>query len=627
MSRPGRNDPCPCGSGKKYKQCCLAGDGGRAPKGQTPAKDSLLWRQATELHRAGRLGEAEVLYRRLLAVAPDDPEVLYPLGQLYNQAGRCDEAVACLQRAIVVNPRHARACNTLGMALEELGRLDEALDCYRKAVRLDTRGFEARYNLGGALLNAGLLDEAVVELERAVEIDPGRGLAQMTLGQALIRRGEVARAWPLLEQALARMPDRPLVHDLYLFALNYLSDDPARLLDAHRAYGMRIEAPHKASWPVHRNGRDPERRLRIGYVSPDFREHSVATFLEPVLAHHDRAGFEIHAYYTAPLRDAMTVRIEALVDAWAPSGALDDARLAARIAADGIDILVDLAGHTTGNRLPVFARRPAPVQVGWLGYPATTGLTAIDWRLVTAMTDPPGAEAWHTEGLWRLPRTLWSWCPDPEAPAVDPLAPVRRNGNIRLLSANNIAKLSDATIAAWSRILVAVPDATLTLTGVPDGRASQHLHERFRAQGIAPHRVVIPGKLPQGAYRALLADVDIALDPFPYNGTTTSCDALWAGLPLVTLAGRASAARSGTALLGLLGLESLVAEDIDGYVRIATALACDVDRMESLRAGLRDRISASALRDEAGFARDLEAAYRGMWRAWCAAEGGPVYSS
>jgi protein O-GlcNAc transferase len=621
MSRPGRNDPCPCGSGRKYKHCCLG-----KVRGQTP-KDPQRLQEAIDLHRAGRLAQAEASYRRVLAGAPDDPDVLYPLGQLYNQAGRCDEAVACLRRVIAARPRHARAYNTLGMALDELGHADEALDCYRNAVRLDPRGYEAHYNLGSALLNPGRIDEAVVELERAIAIDPARGLAQMTLGQAMIRRGEVARALPLLEQAIARMPDRPLAHDLYLFALNYLFDDPATLINAHRAYGERVEVQLRASWPVHRNDPDPERRLRIGYVSPDFREHSVATFIEPVLAHHDRSRFEVYAYYAAPLQDAVTARIAASVDRWTPCDALDDTQLAARIEVDGIDILIDLAGHTTGNRLPAFAHKPAPVQVTWLGYPATTGLGAIDWRLVTAETDPPGAETWHTEGLWRLPRTLWCYRPDPEAPPVDARTPARRNGHIRFLSANNVAKLSDATIATWARILGAVPDARLILTGIPEGAARRLLHERFRVRGVAPARVEIRGKLPKEDFRALLADTDIALDPYPYNGTTTSCDALWSGLSLVTLAGRASAARSGVALLHMIGLDSLVAEDEDAYVDLATSLARDFDRIESLRAGLRERIAGSALCDEAGLVRDLETTYRAMWHGWCAAQGGTVYST
>ncbi len=573
--------------------------------------------QAMTLHRAGNLAQAEALFRQVLAIAPDHPDAGYHLGQLYNQAGRLGEAIACLRQVIARNPRHGRAFNTLGMALDGIGEGREALDCYRKAARIDPGAYEANYNLGSALLTHDEVDEAVRCLERTVAIDPGRGLAQMTLGQALIRRGDPARALPLLKQAIARRPDLALAHDLYLFALNYLPLSPAELFEAHRDWGEQIKTPLTAARQVHRNDHDPWRRLKVGYLSPDFRRHSVAAFVEPLLAHHDKGQVETCGYYNCELNDEFTARIEAGMDHWLPCHALDDEQLAERIRADGIDILVDLAGHTTGNRLAVFARKPAPVQVSYLGYPATTGLGAIDYRLVTAVTDPPGAEAWHSERLWRLPRSLWCYRPDPAMPPVTSETPAHRNCHVRFISANNIAKLSDATVKTWSRILAEIPGATLTLSGVAEGAARRLLAERFAAQGVAADRILIHGKLPADEFWSLLGDVDIALDPFPYNGTTTSCESLWMGLPLVSLTGRTSAGRSGIALLETIGLGELAGRDESEYARIAIALAQDLSRMDALRASMRARITASALRDEAGLTRDIEAAYRAMWHEWC----------
>jgi predicted O-linked N-acetylglucosamine transferase (SPINDLY family) len=403
-----------------------------------------------------------------------------------------------------------------------------------------------------------------------------------------------------------------------LIALYLSSTRPAELAVVYQDFARRFELPLRPSWPAHANNRDPERRLRIGYVSADFRDHSVAFFFEPLLAHHDRGAVEVYGYYNNTLQDAMTERLRSCTDHWIPCQGMTDEALAARIQADGIDILVDLAGHTRGNRLLVFARKPAPVQVTYLGYPATTGLSAIDYRLVTADTDPPGAEAWHSEGLYRLPRSLWCYRPAPDMPAVVPATPARRNGVITFGAMNNIAKVSEAAVAAWSGILRAVPGARLVMTSMPAGTARRDLQARLAAQGIAPERLTLHGKLPREEYYALLNEIDIALDPFPYNGTTTTCESLWMGVPVVTLIGETSAARSGYALLKGIGLDALAARDRDEYAGLAVALATDLDRLDTLRAGMRQRIAASPLRDEAGLTRDLEAAYRAMWRAWCA---------
>lgn len=613
MNAPGRNDPCPCGSGRKYKHCCLGK--GQAAGGAAVVTPDAWHRRGLAAADQGRFDDAIAAYQKALALRPRSAEILYHLGQAYNQSGRKAEAVSVLEKAITLKPRFAPALNTLGMALDWLGRKKEATDRYRKAIAIDPGHFGALFNLGSALLDAGSIDEAVPLLEQAVRLQPDQGILQGTLGKALLSQGEHSRAENHLLRAVQLNPGI----ELHMFLLNYLPVDSDYLIRAHRAYGERVEAPFRNRRVAYRNDRDPDRRLRIGYLSPDFRRHSVAYFIEPVLACHDPSQVEVHAYYTGVDNDEVTARIAASVDVWRPCATLGDESLCERIIEDGIDLLVDLAGHTHGGRLSLFARRPAPVQATWLGYPATTGLSAIDWRIVTADTDPPGAEAWHSERLWRLPRSLWCYRPDPAMPPVDPRTPARRHGHVRFLSANNIAKLSDAATMVWSRLLAAVPGACLVISGIVSEAARQSLRRRFTAHGIDPARIEIHGMLPAAEFHALLGGVDIALDPWPYNGTTTSCDALWMGLPLVTLTGTRSAGRSGYALLRMTGMESFAARNEQEYVRIAVELAHDLPRLDALRTSMRARIEASPLRDEPGFARDLEAAYRGMWRRWCAA--------
>jgi predicted O-linked N-acetylglucosamine transferase (SPINDLY family) len=356
--------------------------------------------------------------------------------------------------------------------------------------------------------------------------------------------------------------------------------------------------------------------LKIGYVSSDFNNHAVPRFLLPLFTHHDAREFEIFAYYTGTKQDAVTAQLRDNVNHWIQCANAPDGQLAELIRADGIDVLVDLAGHTAGNRLLVFARKPAPVQVGYLGYPSTTGLSSIDWRLVAAETDPAGSEQWHTERLWRLQGSMWCYRPATAAPVMRAETPARGRGYITFGSMNNIAKISDAAVRTWSAVLKAVPGSRLVMTNVATA-AADRMRQRFVCCGVEGNRLRLEGRLATGAYRELLAQVDIALDPYPYNGTTTTCEVLWEGIPVVSLKGEASVARSGYALLKLMGLEELVGRSEEEYIAIAANLAGNVAWLERIRRGLRTRMEASALRDEVGFTRGVEAAYRGMWRAWC----------
>ncbi|MGE3480769.1 MAG: tetratricopeptide repeat protein, partial [Gammaproteobacteria bacterium] len=571
------------------------------------------------LIRQDRLDEAAASNLQALACKPDLAEAHHNLGMVYSRQDRPDEAVRSYQRAIALNPRLALAHYNLGLTLYNLGRLGAAEESYLKALALEPDHVETLLDLSLLYGDLGRVDEAVARAQQAVAIDPQHAKAQLNLGNALLRQCRLEEAAACCSRARELDPDLSDAHSALLMVLHYMGVTPADELYAeHLRFGQRFEAPLRSLRTPHANERDPGRRLRLGYVSADFCYHSVAYFFEGILAAHDRTRFTITCYYNHNQQDGMSERLRAAADDWVPCRGMTDEQLAKRIRADGIDILVDLSGHTRGNRLLAFARRPAPVQVTYLGYAGTTGLEAMDYRLCTEDTDPPGAEAWHSERLQRLPRSLWCYRPllDPGAAAA--VRPDRTN-EIVFGSMNAFAKVSPETLRLWCEILNASPASRLVMTSVPEGEARSRLRDRFAAEGIAPERVELYGKLPYAEYRELLGRVDIALDPYPYNGTTTTCDTLWRGIPVVSLRGEASVSRAGYALLKAVGLEGLAARDAEGYVRTAVELAHDAGRRAELRAGLRARMESSVLRDEAGFTRELEAAYRAMWRAWCEA--------
>jgi protein O-GlcNAc transferase len=655
MSRPGRNDPCPCGSGKKYKHCCLPGEtrGKVTTTGQSHELRQTM-QSAVALHQAGKLAQAEALYRRILQQAPREPDALHMLGILAYQVGNYPAALELISSAIAARNTDPGYYVNLGLTHAALQHTKEAETCYRKALAMDPNIAEANSNLGGIMANQMMLDEAVTLCQRALKVNPDLAEAWSNLGlaynyldqldlavdslnKALQRMPDCAQAYrnlgivygrqgkpdqaiACLNKALALKPDYIAVHDSLFFAYLYgTSVSSAEMIEAHRHYAALLEGPLKPGWIAHTNDRKPDRRLKVGYVSPDFRYHSVAFFIEPLFAHHDRSTFEVFAYYNHGKDDEITARIRALTDHWVACKNLSDQELAERIRADGIDILIDLAGHSANNRLPVFARKPAPVQVTYLGWPATTGLSAMDYRFTTTEVDPPGSDTNYSEQLWSLPRTLWCYRPSPDTPLAErnTQPDTATKDSICFGSINNFTKISPETITLWGRLLHELPASHLLLTRVPEGSARQLLLDRFMMQGIGPDRLRLHGWLSQTELYAMSNAIDIALDPFPYNGTTTTCELLWMGIPVVALIGETSVSRSGFALLSSVGLEALCAHNQDEYVKIALELAGDPARLADLRAGMRTRMADSPLRDEAGFAHDIEEAYRSMWIRWC----------
>ena len=593
-----------------------------APPGVAPAPDLSHLRRARALRGEGRSDEAVAELRRAVALHPDWAEAHHQLGNALKVAGAYAEAVASLRAAARLDPAQAAIWLNLGVACLERGQLGPAEECFRQALALEPFRPEARNVLGHTLLLRGRCAEAARELKRALELRPGYPAAHDNLGRVLKAQGRAAEALAHHTAALRGQP-RPAIHSNLLYTLNFIPGlDPAAVAEEHRGWARRHAALGGA--PAGPAGHDfsPSRRLRVGYVSPDLVRHAVAGFFEPVLARHDRDRFEAICYSDAPVPDGVTERLRAQSAGWRDTARLSDAQLEAQIRRDRIDILVDLAGHTARNRLTVFARRPAPVQVTWLGYPNTTGLAAIDFRLTEAVCDPPGqTEAWHSERLFRLPRVFSCYRPPAESPEVG-LLPALASGRITFGCFNNFAKVGPETIRRWARLLREVRGSTLLLKsrGLGDPATAVAVREQFVHQGARGDQVEFNGEeLSVARHLGLYGRVDLALDTDPYNGTTTTCEALWMGVPVITLAGRTHAARVGASLLSHVGFPEGIAQTEDGYVAAATALAADLPRLAALRGRMRELMRDSPLCDETGFVRDLESGYRRMWAERCAA--------
>jgi predicted O-linked N-acetylglucosamine transferase (SPINDLY family) len=630
------------------------------PRSPTVAEAAeRLFARAVQEQQSGRVAEAEQLFEQVLGIDPDHRGALTLYAVLALQVGRPQAALELAQRATVAHPESAEAWQFLGLAQHQCGRLGDAIASFGRAAELDGEYFDARVNLGNALLEAGRPSEALAHYRRALEIDAASASAHNNLGNAYrdLRRpeeaiasyrraleidprharalgnlgnvlrdiGDIEGAIAATERSLALSPDQADVWSNLLLTLQGSERHSAEAIAAvHRAFGARFAVPAGAQLArglAPRSARGS--RLRIGYISSDFRKHVVATFFEPVLGAHDRERFEITCYYNRPNGDEVTARIRDRAEHFAGVAAMSDAALAARIRDEGVDILVDLNGHTADNRLPMFMLKPALVQATWLGYLGTTGVAAIDYRLTDARVDPPGAtEHLHTEALWRLPATMWCYQPYSDAPAVGPL-PAQAHGHVTFVSLNNPGKVTAGMLDLWVDVLRAVPESRLVLLApVHTGRRAQ-LAASFAAKDIAAERLELVERVPLSDYLALYRRVDVALDTHPYAGGTTTCDALWMGVPVVTLAGSRPFSRTGASVLGSLGLGDLVGEAPEQYVRIAVALATDHERLAALRAGLREKMRGSPLTDAVRFARDLEDAYRTMYeRAAAAAHGG-----
>jgi predicted O-linked N-acetylglucosamine transferase (SPINDLY family) len=530
-----------------------------------------------------------------------------------------EDAAAAFERAIALRPDYAEAHDRLGALLTGWKGHTAAEPHFRRAIQGDPKRATAWCNLGVCLLYRGRLGEALECFARALQADPGLAHAHTARGLALERCYKLAEAVEAYTCALRLQPANAEAWSSRLMALQYLGLPGAALAREHRAFGAAIEGAIQAGRPAaFANGRDPERRLRLGLLSPDLHRHAVAYFLEPILAHLDRGQFEVVLYHDHAVTDSMSDRLRRLADRWTSVAGQTNAALETLIRADRPDVLIDLAGHTGFNRLPLFARRLAPVQATYLGYPDTTGLAAMDYRLVDGVTDPsPTADALCTERLIRFAPTAWSYCPPPTAPEPGE----DRTGPFTFGCFNNFAKVTDALLLCWSRLLAAVPGSRLALKGA--GFAAPELatavRERLTAAGLAADRVELLERTETlEGHLAAYARIDLALDTFPYNGTTTTCEALWMGVPVVALAGDRHAGRVGASLLTAVGRPEWIARDAADYVRLAAEIAAARPRTRAARSELRTAVRGSVLCDHPAQARRFGSALREMWRTWCA---------
>jgi predicted O-linked N-acetylglucosamine transferase (SPINDLY family) len=527
-------------------------------------------------------------------------------------------AAACCRQALALRPDFAEAHNNLGNVFRAQGRLDEALACYRRTLELKPDYAEGHFNLGIALQDQGKLDEAIVCYRRALDLRPNYAEVQNNLGNAFRDQANLDEAIVHYRRALELKPDYSRAHSNLLYTLSFHAGCVAvDILQEGRRWNQRHAEPLAGLIAPHWNDRNPDRRLRVGYISPDFRDHCQAFFTVPLFSAHDHRQFEIFYYADVAAPDHVTARLQTDADRWRNIVRLDPQQVAQRIRQDQIDILVDLTMHMAGSHLLVFARRPAPVQVCWLAYPGTTGLSAIDYRLTDVHLDPPGLnDRYYTEESIRLPDSFWCYDPLRREPAVSPL-PASDKRCVTFGCLNNFCKINAAVLKLWAQVLRSVGQSRLMLLAA-EGSARRHTQDLLEQEGVAPDRVVFVSRRPRSEYLQLYQHIDIGLDTFPYNGHTTSLDSFWMGVPVVTLVGQTVAGRGGLCQLMNLGLPELVAETPEQFVQVAVQLAGDLPRLRELRAGLRDRLERSPLMDAPRFARNVETAYRRMWRRWCA---------
>lgn len=615
---------------------------------------SLTLTQAIELaqqyHRAGHLSQAESIYQQILQVQPHHAEALHSLGviaaqrenysvaiQLFKQAiqfnqqsaiyyanlgnasvllGKLEEAAAYLQQALTLAPDYAEVYDNLGKIYRRQGRLDEAVTYLQRALTLKPNYVAAHNNLGNALRDLGHLTEANAAYQRALALNPRYERAHNNLANVLRDQGALQAAISHYQQAITLLPSYIEAHSNYLYTMNCVPEyDAATIFAAHCQFHEQHAQPLAASLiKPHKNNKLG--KLKVGYLSPDFHQHSVAYFIEPILAHHDHALFEITIFYNNTHHDEVTQRLQSYADHWINCVSLTDDELAEQIRQMQIDILVDLTGHTANNRLLVFARKPAPIQISYLGYPNTTGLKTIDYRITDHYVEPVGvSESLSVETLLRMPHSYFCYRPLDNAPPINAL-PAKASAQITFGCFNNYSKLTDEIKKSWAEILRALPNAHLLLKAKSfnDEPTQQALKEQFAQLGIEPQRIQLVHYAPSSqAHLSYYHQVDIALDTFPYNGATTTCEALWMGVPVVTLVGERHASRMGLSLLSTVGLTELLAQTPEAYIEISIQLANHLNYLKKLRESLRERMRASPLMDGVGFTRDLEAIYRQLY--------------
>jgi predicted O-linked N-acetylglucosamine transferase (SPINDLY family) len=575
-----------------------------------------LWDRAMAMQSAGQRAQAIELVRVHLRLRPKDADAISLMGVLLQGAGELEESERWLRRAIALSPNNAAAHNNLGVTLSYAGRREEALAAWQHATRIHPKYPLPWISLTSTYAQLNRADAGIDAGRRAIELAPDAPAAYSNLAFALGQAGQVGEAIAVARRAIELMPNEPRLYSSFLGMINYVSRSRDEVFAHHRSFGAACAVRKAAAGAAP----DPTRPIRLGILSGDLRDHSVGFFAESLLEHRP-PDVEAVAFVSSmhPASDAAWGRIRSrfdrVVDAWT----LSDAALDEAIRAERIDVLVELAGHTGGNRLTALASKPAPVIVSAIGYPNTTGLPAVDWRVVDSITDPPGAEAFCTERLLRLDPCFLCYRP----PDLDVQPAMPMDGPVTFGSFNNSAKIGAECTALWARVLQAVPGSRLLVKTqtLADPAVQQAIRRRLAEGGVSEDRVeLIAQASTRAEHLALYGRVHVALDSIPYNGTTTTCEALWMGVPVVALLGDRHASRVSASLLSAAGHPEWVAGDADGLVRIAASLAGDLPRLASIRASLRDELRASPLLDSKAYAQRFHAAIRECWRTWCASQ-------
>lgn len=587
----------------------------RAERGEPSRKEAD---QLTALLKQRRLDDAEALARAILKDCPRYAFGWKSLGVVYHMRGQIAPAVEAMAKAAECDPNNAETFGNLGLLLKEARRHEEAVACLRRGLELDPKRADTHNNLAVTLLDMNRLAEAEASARAAVALDPKNALAWNTIGVALLGQNRMAGAVDAYRRVLKLEPNNAGVHSNMLFSMSQMEGISAQELFAeHLRYAERVEAPLRKKWRPHANQRDPQRQLRIGFVSGDLRHHAVASFIEPIFERlAGRGGVSLHAYYNHVVTDHVSARFKTYMAQWTDVVGLDDDALAQRIRDDGIDILIDLSGHTAHNRLPVLARKPAPVQATWIGYPGTTGLQSVDYYLTDRHILPPGQfDQQFTEKLVHLPVSA-PFQPEKDAPDIGPV-PALANGHLTFGSFNRISKIGRGVVAVWSKLLRALPDSKLLLAGVPPDGAADQIIGWLHEEGIDSSRVRTHRRCELKDYLALHNQVDICLDAFPYSGGTTTLHALWMGVPTLTMVGDTAAGRQTVCTLEHFRMLRFITRNPEEFLSKGLVVCADLENLVRHRATLRSRFAAPASDAMSVLADHVESALRSMWQRWC----------
>lgn len=577
-------------------------------------------KNAYGLHQQGDLSSAGKLYQQVLQLDPKHADANRLLGLISYSLGNHHEAIELLNKAIAAKPKVAQNHFILGGVYKHLSETDKAIACYKKCIALKPDFMEAYNNLGLIYKGKRMFSDAITCFNNALKQQPDSSYTWSNLGNALKETGQLDEALQALEKAFSKDTNFSAAYSNYLMALNYGSNkDLEFVFKKHTQWENYCSSELKAK-RFDFQKREAKSKLRIGYISPDFHTHSVAYFIEPLLKAHNKENVELFGYYNNAILDETNSRIQSYFDHWTAISELSPQLVADKIFEDDIDILVDLAGHSANNALAILYQKPAPIQVTWLGYPNTTGLSSIDYRITDSLADPEGAaDTIHSETLLRLENGFLCYQGDSEVPVQSEI-PYDRNGYFTFGSFNNYVKVTPEVIEVWAQILNAVPKSKLILKSsqFADKETKGRCIKLFKKQGVAKERLNLVAMLPNpNDHMSFYGELDLALDPFPYNGTTTTFEALWMGVPTITLSGNVHASRVGKSILSRVGLERFVSHNKEDYIKLAKLKSESLDELRQLRGSLRDSMIDSPLCDQQGFAQEMESAYQYIWDKYC----------